>query len=83
MSRGPVEAATGERRADAVHLGQVTAYDEARAVGEVTDGHGGRWGFHCSAVADGSRSIAVGTPVAFVVQPGHHGRWEATAVTPR
>ena len=39
-------------------------------------------GFHCTAIADGSRSIPVGVDVVFVVVPGRSGRWEAAEVSP-
>ncbi|MHB1534230.1 MAG: cold shock domain-containing protein [Acidimicrobiales bacterium] len=39
--------------------------------------------FHCTQIADGSRSIEVGTRVTFTVVPGRGGRWEAAMVTPR
>jgi cold shock CspA family protein len=38
--------------------------------------------FHCTAVADGSRTIATGTVVSFRVVPGRLGRWEATELRP-
>ena len=38
--------------------------------------------FHCTAVADGSRTIAVGAPVVYQVVAGHLGRWEADELRP-
>ena len=38
--------------------------------------------FHCTVIADGTRTIAVGAAVEFEVVPGHLGRWEAAAVRP-
>jgi cold shock CspA family protein len=38
--------------------------------------------FHCTSIADGSRTIAVGQHVRFTVVPGRLGRWEATRLTP-
>ena len=38
--------------------------------------------FHCTAIADGSRTIAVGQAVRFSVVPGNLGRWEATQIIP-
>ncbi len=76
-----------------VHVGVVSAFDEARGLGTVTggvrdeenegavDGDGRTWTFHCTAIADGSRTIEVGARVAFDVVPGHLGRMEATRVT--
>ena len=39
--------------------------------------------FHCTQIADGSRSIEPGTYVTFIVVPGRGGRWEAAMVTRR
>ena len=61
-------------------LGHVAEYDEQKGYGEVEDEDGRRLFFHCTAIADGSRTIPVGAAVTFRVVPGHLGRWEATAV---
>lgn len=47
--------------------GSVTAFDEARGLGEVTDGgeDGVVFAFHCVSIADGTRTIQVGTTVTF------------------
>ena len=37
--------------------------------------------FHCTALTDGSRDIAVGTQVTFTIVAGHHGRFEATQIS--
>lgn len=61
-------------------LGTVVEFDEARGLGHiVADGTG--YPFHCTAIADGTRTIEVGASVAFEVRPGGLGRWEATALT--
>lgn len=61
--------------------GRVAAFDERRGLGEVEDaGDARRYPFHCSAVTDGTRSIAEGAEVTFVVVPGLLGRWEAAQV---
>ncbi len=62
-----------------MRLGTVTAFDEARGLGEVA-ADGATWPFHCTAIADGTRTIAVGAAVAFEVGPGHLGRDEASGV---
>ena len=62
--------------------GSVTAFDMARGLGEVTDIDGRVFPFHCTAITDGTRSIAVGTPVVYLVGPGHLGRLEARSVGP-
>lgn len=64
-----------------VHSGTVVEFDEHKGVGAVERSDGRRLFFHCTAVADGSRSIAVGAKVAFQVAAGHGGHWEATSVT--
>lgn len=58
--------------------GRVVEFDEAKGYGTVEADDGRRLFFHCTRIADGSRTIAVGTPVTFTVVPGHGGRWEAT-----
>ena len=63
--------------------GAVADFDEAKGYGTIRADDGPEYFFHCTQIADGSRTIAVGTPVAFDVMPGHLGRWEATAVIPR
>lgn len=63
--------------------GKVSAFDDRRGVGEVTADDGTAYWFHCTRIADGTRTIAPGTPVEFEVVPGHKGRWEAAAITPR
>jgi len=55
----------------------VSAFDEERGVGSVAGDDGRDLFFHCTAIADGTRSIDSGTTVTFVVHPGHLGRWEA------
>ena len=62
--------------------GSVAAFDEAVGLGEVETEDGRRIAFHCIAIADGSRTIAVGTPVEFELLP-KLGRWEATSIRPR
>ena len=60
--------------------GHVAEFDEHKGYGEVEGEDGRRLFFHCTAIADGSRTIPVGAAVTFQVVPGHLGRWEATAV---
>jgi len=70
--------------AEPYRSGAVVAFDEAKGFGTVRDDESGdELFFHCTAIADGTRTIAVGTPVMFVVIPGRHGQWEATALSPR
>ena len=59
----------------------VTEFDDPAASGVVRAEDGRRYDFHCTALADGTRTVEVGTPVAFVVAAGHGGRDEARAIT--
>lgn len=63
-------------------IGQVESYDFDRGLGEVSDGHGTTWMFHCTALVDGTRRIEAGRAVAFVIGAAGPGRWEAQRVTP-
>jgi cold shock CspA family protein len=60
--------------------GSVTEFDESRGLGEVTDETGAVFTFHCVEIADGTRSIAIGTPVRFDVV-AKFGRYEAARIT--
>ena len=61
--------------------GIVATFDDAKGFGTVReDNTGVEHFFHCTAIADGSRTIAVGTPVSFDVVPGRNGRWEARTI---
>jgi cold shock CspA family protein len=63
--------------------GTVATFDEHKGYGSVRSADDGReLFFHCTQIADGTRTIAVGTEVTFDVVPGHLGRWEATQITP-
>jgi cold shock CspA family protein len=62
--------------------GTVSEFDDAAGYGTITDSVGARWFFHCTAIADGTRTIAPGATVAFEVVPGRLGRWEAADVRP-
>jgi cold shock CspA family protein len=62
--------------------GEVAAFDGERGYGTVRTADGRELFFHCTAIADGSRTIAPGTPVTFHVVPGHRGRYEAAGITP-
>ena len=62
--------------------GTVTDFDESRGLGEVTAETGTVYPFHCGEIADGTRSIAVGTPVRFDVM-AKFGRYEAARIIAR
>lgn len=65
-----------------VRTGVVEHFDTARGLGTVMDDAGEELPFHCTAIADGSRHIDEGARVAFVVRPGHRGRYEARGLVP-
>jgi cold shock CspA family protein len=62
--------------------GTVTAFDERKGLGQVTSDEGAVHDFHCTQIADGSRTIAIGTTVEFEIVAGQLGRWEAAQITP-
>ena len=66
----------------ASRTGSVESFDEPRGLGAVRTDDGVVLPFHCTAIADGSRTIAVGQAVRFSVVPGNLGRWEATQIIP-
>ena len=74
-------------------LGTVATFDRERGLGTVeADGvqgaaQGASGGaapvpFHCTAITDGTRDIAVGTRVTYLVAATHRGGREARGVTP-
>jgi CspA family cold shock protein len=63
-----------------VDTGTVTEFDAKRGLGIVEHADGRRFRFHCIQIADGTRTIAVGTPVTYELAPGPLGEWEATAI---
>jgi cold shock CspA family protein len=65
--------------------GTVIEFDDDVGIGVVRDDgapHAEHF-FHCTEIADGTRTIAVGAKVAYDVGPGHRGRWEARRLTRR
>ncbi len=66
----------------AVYAGRVATFDEHVGRGEVEAGGGMHFPFHCTAIADGSRTIAPETPVKFRLVIGPLGALEATAIKP-
>ena len=61
----------------------VSEFDEPRGLGVIRHEGGESVPFHCTAIADGSRTIAVGQAVRFTVVAGRLGRWEADRITAR
>ncbi len=57
----------------------MVAFDEPRGLGTI-EAAGVEHPFHCTQIADGTRSIEVGTKVTFELRPGHLGRYEATEI---
>ena len=66
----------------AVYSGCVASFDEHAGRGEIAAGGGLQFPFHCTAIADGSRTIAPDTTVKFRLVVGPLGALEATAVKP-
>ncbi len=62
--------------------GIVEQFDADVGLGVVVGDNGDRYGFHCTAIDDGSRTIEVGRAVTFVVGAAGPGVWEALVVTP-
>jgi cold shock CspA family protein len=62
--------------------GIVTAFDERVGLGVVVTDDGSALAFHCVAIADGSRTIAVGRTVTIDVV-ARLGRWEAHRIRDR
>jgi cold shock CspA family protein len=59
--------------------GTVTAFDESVGLGTITSEGGAEHAFHCIEIADGSRTIAVGTTVSFDLL-AKFGRYEAASI---
>ena len=60
--------------------GRIIAFDEPRGIGEVQADDGVTYRFHCTQIADGSRSIPVGAVVTFETFEHPVGGTEATAI---
>jgi len=65
----------------AQYSGRVAEFDDHRGRGEIEARGGLRFPFHCTAIADGSRTIAEGAPVVFRLVIGPLGALEAAAVS--
>ena len=63
--------------------GTVAEFDEAKGYGTVRTDDGRNLFFHCTQIADGTRTIPVGVNVKFEVIAGRNGRWEATDIRAR
>ncbi len=63
--------------------GSVSDFDDERGLGTIESDDGTTHHFHCTGIADGSRTIDAGTPVRFDVIAGRLGRWEAWGIEAR
>jgi cold shock CspA family protein len=63
------------------YSGRVADFNDHRGRGEVEANGGLRFPFHCTAIADGSRSITQDAPVHFRLVIGPLGALEAAAIT--
>jgi CspA family cold shock protein len=61
--------------------GTVSEFDDAVGLGTISADDGASYPFHCTQIADGTRTIAPGTPVTFEIAP-RLGGYEATAISP-
>jgi len=64
------------------YRGHVEDFDAFVGLGTVRAVDGRRYLFHCTRIADGSRTVDEGAEVEFDVVPGPLGQWEASAVRP-
>ena len=62
--------------------GVVVGFDEHVGLGTVRDDAGEELFFHCTQIADGSRMVAIGVAVRFVVVPAHKGVYQAVEIRP-
>jgi cold shock CspA family protein len=60
--------------------GVVEVFDEQRGLGTIVADDGDVLPFHCTAIADGSRTVEAGRRVQFDVVAGLSGRWEAARI---
>ena len=63
--------------------GVVASFDDPRGLGVVRAEDGTEYPFHCTAIADGTRTIDEGAAVDFEVVAGRMGGWEAAKIRPR
>ena len=60
--------------------GSVAEFDKHAGLGVIVGDDAKSYPFHCTAIADGTRDIAVGTKVTFTIAAGHKGQLEATEI---
>ena len=66
----------------ATRRGVVARFDEAVGLGAVTEADGTERAFHCTAIVDGSRTIAVGAEVFYRLRAGVAGIEASEVATP-
>lgn len=66
--------------ADRFRAGVVDTFDDHAGWGTIRDDDGAEWFFHCTKIADGTRTITIGTRVNYEIAPIGLGTWEATRV---
>ena len=64
-------------------VGRGGAVDDDRGLGTIEADDGTRYSFHCTAIADGTRTIPVDVTVEFDVTTGPLGGYEAGSVRAR
>ena len=64
----------------ASYSGRVETFDDHVGRGQVEAGGGMRFPFHCTAIVDGTRTVAPDTAVKFRLVPGPLGALEAIAI---
>jgi cold shock CspA family protein len=74
---------TGEPLRFAHLSGTIAAFDDDAGWGTLRTEAGDEVFFHCTQIADGSRTIPVGVAVTAEVLPIGLGEWEATSVAPQ
>jgi len=60
--------------------GNVVAFDDRRGWGQIRSDDGAVVDFHCTQLADGTRTIRAGTAVRYEIGPGALGTWEAVRI---
>jgi len=66
-----------------LHTGTVVDFDDPAGLGEVRDDVGATLHpFHCTAIADGTRTIEIGARVRYELVPARPGRAEARSIVP-
>ena len=66
----------------ALYSGRIATFDDHVGRGEIEARGGMHFPFHCTAIADDTRTIAPDTAVKFRLVPGPLGALEAIAIKP-